>query len=102
MTQTVDQYMGDDDETGLVDCGPESYGLRLVRQADGRIDLCDQNCANTGSDLRGTPAVELVREVVEWLKCTEYRGALPQSLDDLPWSWIDDNEEFEASERNNL
>jgi hypothetical protein len=45
--------------------------LALKRQKDGRIDLVDVGCDNTGSDLSGWSYEQLETEISNWLNCIE-------------------------------
>ena len=55
--------------------------LRLTRQPDGRIDLIDCNCSDTGSDLGDDDVSVLKDHVSQWLECIGYTGE-PDDDDD--------------------
>jgi len=50
----------------LVDFGAEGNFLRLIEQEDGRIDLIDANCSDTGCDFSEESLSSLQRQASEW------------------------------------
>jgi hypothetical protein len=61
---------GDDEWLYLVNFDNEQF-LALTRQKDGRIDLVDYGCSNTGSDFSNCSLEELEVQIAGWLNCIE-------------------------------
>lgn len=69
---TVAQLMTGRSELTLVRWDVEHGGhLSLVRHADGRIDMVDQGCNDTGTDCSDRTTDQLMAEVRNWLNCIE-------------------------------
>jgi len=76
---TINKLMADREEITLV-AESNGYGLRLVRKADGRIDLADEGCRDTGSDFSDTSRAAIMRQVCAWLTCVEWEGSRRAAL----------------------
>ena len=50
---------------------PEDQFLALKRQKDGRIDLVDYGCDDTGTDVSNWTYEQLEAEIGNWLNCIE-------------------------------
>ena len=69
--KTVADAMKGHKDLTLVRWDSGSNHLTLTRQADGRIDLVDGNCHDTGTDCSGWAMGRLMAEVKNWLRCVE-------------------------------
>jgi hypothetical protein len=64
---TRDVEAGEGRWLDLVSFGQGKNFLRLIRQPDGRIDLVDYNCDDTGSDLGDDDVSTLKSHIEAWL-----------------------------------
>lgn len=63
-----DSHCGGEDEIRIVECSGDSpVQFLALKRIDGRIDLIDLNCANTGSNLSESTIEELRQMALEWL-----------------------------------
>jgi hypothetical protein len=77
--KTVNELLAaNDDWLYLVRFENDQY-LALKRQDDGRIDLVDIGCDDTGSDLSNWTIEQLETEISNWLNCIE---ATPEEKED--------------------
>ena len=76
---TIRELMDGGDEIVLVE-SDISYGLRLIRQPDGRISLADHGCCDSGYDESDQTCDQVLADVTTWLRCEEWEDGYDDAL----------------------
>lgn len=82
---TTGQLLGTETQMDLVKFDGGQH-LTLVRHEDGRIDLVDSGCSDTGTNLSRWGMRKLRAEIRNWLNCIECdEDEVNKAMENLPF-----------------